>query len=269
MDFTTELINITEYNNNSLENTDESYENTNESLENSDDSLENTGDSREYTDEEVINIIYTFLKTINLENRLDGICALTLQVDRSSLTGTFIFNYNEKQLLKHYPGRFSNGQLEPRYEKIKDINWTINLSTNLPNPVEKGVATPIPEDEKCYPFCCDKCKQCYNHRLTNESIFNKFKNRNGSSKYIFRVVKKIQYGPLEFIKYFKIDDGIISEVKLTELENKMNSFKIYTCDKHNTYYGINLMSEDQISNYHHAKPQNETEFGPLILSKMQ
>jgi len=243
---------------------------TNNNLENTDDILENTDDILENIDDrKVIDIIHTFLQNINLENKLNGICALTLQVDRSSLIGTFIFNYNETRLLKHYPGRFSKGQLQPIYKKINDINWTINLSTNLPKLQETGVSTRFPEDENCSPFCCDMCKQANNSRLTNDYIFNNFKNRNGSSDYIFRVVKKIQYGPLEFLKFFKINDGIISEVNTTELEHKKNSFKIYTCNKHNTYYSVDLMTYEQQMNYHHAKPQNETEFGPLILSKMQ
>ena len=125
-----------------------------------------------------------------------------------------------------------------------------------------------PQDEGKYPFCCEHCKMLYRKRLTNENVFLKFKQKSGSSDYTFRVVKKVQRGPILFIKYFTLNNGCIKEVERPN-EYKTNSFKIYTCDIHNTYYSINLYSADNRFNYHHVKSQNETEFGDKIINLMK
>jgi len=71
-----------------------------------------------------------------------------------------------------------------------------------------------------------------------------------------------------YLKYFKLTNSIITEIIPSETEHKINTFKIYTCDIHNTYYSIDLMSEEICYNFHHAKLQNESEFGPKLLKKM-
>ena len=75
-------------------------------------------------------------------------------------------------------------------------------------------------------------------------------------------------GELLFIKYFKINNGVINEIEYRPYY-KVNSFKIYTCKTHNTYYGVNIYSDHEIPNYHHAKGQNETEYGQDILQFME
>ena len=198
--------------------------------------------------------------------RLSGICALTVAVDRTSLVGTFIFDYDKKQMHKHYPGRYSSNC--PTYEKIGDIRWTINLATGLKPCDGDGKATKIPENIAKFPFCCDQCTLLYRKRLTNDRVFDGFRQSKGSSEYTFRVVKKIQHGDLLWMKHFILKDGTITEIEYPESEYKVNSFKIYTCDRHNTYYSVNLQTEKNQCNYHHAKGQNETEYGPKLLSRM-
>lgn len=219
------------------------------------------------SDAEVIALIEQFLKKSKKSQcKLSGICALTIAVDRSSLVGTFIFDYDKKQMHKHYPGRYNSNC--PTYEKIGDIPWTINLATGLKPCDGDGKATKIPENIAKFPFCCDQCNLLYRKRLTNDRVFDGFRQSKGSSEYTFRVVKKIQYGDLLWIKHFILKDGTITEIERPENEYKVNSFKIYTCDKHNTYYSVNLQTDKDQYNYHHAKGQNETEYGPKLLARL-
>ncbi len=199
--------------------------------------------------------------------KLKGICALTLAVDRGSLCGTFIFNWDNREMLRHYPARYNSNS--PRYVKIGDTAWTINLAVGLSPTSQTGKKRGGEEDPTCMPFCCENVRKTSYRRLTDDGEFRKFKTSKGTSKYIFRVVKKIQYGPLEKIGFYTLKNGKVEEVQRTENENKKNTFKIYTCDTHNTYYGVNLMTLEATNNYHHAKGQNETEYGPKIIEAME
>ena len=44
---------------------------------------------------------------------------------------------------------------------------------------------------------------------------------------------------------------------------------ILTCKEHNTYYSINLNTTEPSYNYHHARGQNETYYGPKMLEKIK
>ncbi len=216
---------------------------------------------------DIIDIVEKFLsKSPQKLPKLEGICALTLGLDKCALVGTFIFDYSKKEMLKHYPARYPCNS--PNYVVIGNDKWTINLSTNLPPKSANGKAA-TPEDAESFPFCCDLCDILYRKRLTCDNVFNAFKKRKGSSEYTFRVVKKIQFGDLLWIKHFKLKDDKITAIDRIETEYKVNSFKIYTCDKHNTYYSVDLHTDKDVHNYHHAKGQNETEFGPMLVKKMQ
>lgn len=214
-----------------------------------------------YTDIEIIDKLESFLAKINLESKLKGICILTIGLDKKSLCGCFVFDYNTKKMLQHYPGRYDSNT--PIYKNVNGINFTINFDYNLPVLTENGKHSGLLEDINSYPLCCKDC--ITKNRLTNDSEFNNFINKTNTSKYIFKITRKISFGPLEYIKYFTLNDGIIEEVPYTGIEHKINSFKIYTCKKHNTYYSIDLNTYDETSNFHHAKGQNETLFGKKIL----
>ena len=204
--------------------------------------------------------IDTVEKFLNMNLR--GICAVTVAKDRGSLCGTFIFDYDTKTMLKHYPGRFQCNS--PIYRN----GWTINVATNLPKIKATGKASDVPEDPSYYPFCCEHCSILYKRRLSNDDIFSQFKAKWGSvNEKIFRVVKKIQHGDLVFLKYFKLDDGNVIEA--TPTPYKLNSFKVYTCDVHNTYYSVDLHTVKDRYNRHHAKGQNETEFSQELLNELK
>lgn len=220
-------------------------------------------------DTDIITSVEEFLHKANINTRLSGICALTIQLDRSSLTGTFIFDYDNMVMLKQYPGRYGSSPIQPIYKTFNGNNWTINLVTKLQPIVSDGGKSDIMECEECYPFCCNNCVKQYKLLPPQwESIFTNFKNRNGTSRYIFRVVKKIQSGDMEYLKYFRLENNEINEITPSETEHKINTFKIYKCDTHNTYYGVNLLGDVGTYNQHHAKLRNETEFGHQLLTKM-
>jgi hypothetical protein len=215
-------------------------------------------------DLEVIDKIKGFLQKAGLDSKLQGICILTLALDRSSLVGCFVFDYNSKTLLKHYPGYYNSDC--PMYKTIGERRFTINFDYNLTPMPENGKHTGLLEDFTSYPFCCKQCVT--KNRLTNEHEFNNLKNSSGTSEYIFKVVRKIQRGPLEFIKFFTLINSKIEEIPSLEFEHSINSFKIYTCSRHNTYYSVNLCTRDPQYTYHHSKGRNETLYGPKILELM-
>jgi len=225
----------------------------------------------EEDDKKVLNIIEEFLSNTSLP-KLKGICALTCAIDYSSLTGTFIFDWDNKKFLRDYGGRFDSNS--PKYIKIKNIEWTINLAVGLPNLSRTGKKCGGKEDPKFFPFCCERVQPQRNRygkrapRLSNEHLFTNFKDGCGSSPYTYRVVKKVQRGPLEKIGYYTLNNGKREEVNRNEREHRENSFKIYTCDHHNTYFAVNLFVDEQTHNKHHAKGQHETEYGPELLKAM-
>ena len=212
-------------------------------------------------DIEIINKIELFLKKVDLNSKLKGICILTVGIDRSSLYGCFVFDYDKKVLLKHYPGRYNTNS--PLYKNINGINFTINFDYNLPILKEDGKHSGLSEDLTTYPLCCKNCST--RDGLSNDDEFKKFINKSGTSDYIYKIVKKICYGPLQYIKFFTLKNDEIKEVPYTEEENSINSFKIFTCAKHNTYYSITLHSYNKHYTYHHLKGQNETFFGKKII----
>ena len=211
----------------------------------------------------IIDLLENFFNKLNILKPLKGICIITIAIDKSSLCSCFIFNYDTKEILKHYPQRYDSNK--PIYKTINNINFTINIAIDLPPFTENGKHSGIDEDLNYYPFCCINCKKTSNNRLTNEFEFDNFINKKNSSSYIFSVTKKIQFGALIFKKNFLLTNNNIIEEDNIENINKINSFKILTCSTHNTYYSINLQTLNKTSNYHHAKGQNETFYGPLML----
>ena len=212
-------------------------------------------------------VIQKFLSCDGRFPKLKGICALTLAVDKGSLCGTFIFDWDKQKMLRHYPARYNSNS--PKYVDIGDTSWTVNLAVGLPPQQQTGKKTGGDEDPSCFPFCCKNAEKSSSRRLTDDCEFRKFKGSKGTSRYIFRVVKKIQYGSLEKIGFYTLKGGKVEEIQRTESEHKRNTFKIYTCDTHNTYYSVNLMTLESTHNYHHAKGQNETEYGPKIIEAMK
>jgi len=211
----------------------------------------------------IIDLIEQFINKINILKKLKGICIITIAMDKLASCSCFIFNYDTKEMLKHYPQIYETNN--PIYKTINNKNFTINLVINLPLFTENGEHSGIDEDMNYYPFCCKNCKKTTNNKLSNEIEFDNFINKKNSSKYLFNITKKIQFGPLIFKKNYSLKNNNIKEEDDSENIYKINSFKILTCSVHNTYYSINLQTSNETYNYHHAKGQNETFYGPIIL----
>lgn len=215
----------------------------------------------------IINLIEKFIKKAKIIKPLRGICILTVAQDNSSLCGCFVFNYDSKTLLKHYPARYDTNS--PVYRELNNIKYTINFASSLPEVIETGKYTGVPEDELYYPLCCKECKKTTTKQLSNENEFDKFIKKNGTSKYICSITKKIQHGELIYNKYYSLINNKLKEEPLNEDVNKLNSFKLLTCSVHNTYYSIGLHTTETVYNYHHAKGQNETFYGSKILKMIE
>jgi hypothetical protein len=91
----------------------------------------------EFNDYEIISICEKFLSNFGLDKELQGICALTVVEDRSSLSGSFIFNYNTKTIEKQYP-EFLKKSHTPIYVSHNGFPFTINFKTDLPLISENG-----------------------------------------------------------------------------------------------------------------------------------
>ena len=147
----------------------------------------------------IIDLIEQFINKINILKKLKGICIITIAMDKLASCSCFIFNYDTKEMLKHYPQRYETNN--PIYKTINNKNFTINLVINLPLFTENGEHSGIDEDMNYYPFCCKNCKKTTNNKLSNEIEFDNFINKKNSSKYLFNITKKIQFGPLIFTPF--------------------------------------------------------------------
>jgi hypothetical protein len=215
-------------------------------------------------DSAVIDVLEDFVRKCKIRKPFQGICALTIGEDRGAICGTFLIDYPKRTLLRHYPAFIP--KTPPVYTKVDGTCWTVNFATGLKPVSSNGKASEEPEDASSSPFCCGGCSALYKKSLTLDGVFTGFKQSDGSAPFTFRVTKKIQHGDLCWIKYFRLQSGTVVEVGHPETEYKVNSFKVYTCGKHNTYYSVNLYTDKAVKNVHHAKGQNETEYGPALLT---
>ena len=193
--------------------------------------------------------------------RLNGITCSTIALDYQSLCGTVVFNADTLEVLRQYPGRTP---CKTKYTKDNGKAFTINVATGLPalanmEEASTGLET-IPFSVPLDILCCSLAVPLYNPRITNKAVFRQFLQKQGSSEFILRVCKKIQNGgPLEYIEYYQLKQSQLTPVEPTPY--KTNSFMIYTCKEHNTYFSLNLNTKTNVRNAHHAKLQHETEFG--------
>ena len=88
------------------------------------------------SDAQTIDDIDQFLaKCTRTLQHISGICVLT--VADGTLTGTFIFNYTNKQMMTQYPVRQLSCN-SPVFETINGTRWSIRLATRLPDTVGVG-----------------------------------------------------------------------------------------------------------------------------------
>ena len=205
-------------------------------------------------------VIRDFLKKHGFQ--LNGITCTTVAIDYESLCGTVVFNSDTLQVLRQYPGRIP---CKTKYVTDNGKAFTINVATGLPFLRNMEEASTTVLETMCIddPLCCNFAVPLYNARLTNAAVFRQFLEKQGSSEFIMRVCKKTQNGgPLNYIHYYKLENSQLTRVEPTPY--KTHSFMIYTCNKHNTYFSLNLNTQTNVRNSHHAKLQNETELGSEI-----
>ncbi|KAF2963867.1 hypothetical protein GQX73_g9698 [Xylaria multiplex] len=119
-------------------------------------------------------------------------------------------------------------------------------------------------------FCCSSIKAYRPARLDHEAKFDNFMRwtqadpgvpANGSSlvsdaKYAVQLVRQVNYGPQESIRYF-IPVGnnaafleVSEDALLSANFQKLNSFKNFRCEEHNKFFELNLYQENPINKHH-------------------
>lgn len=145
-------------------------------------------------------------------------------------------------------------------------------------------------------FCCSSIRPYRPQKLTYEAKFTSFIKRaeskaaitapetpattitllNHTSAFVIQVVRQVNYGPIEWKKYFVCANGIDDDVEVHEVsendliqENfeKLNSwdstfririyqtsnrprYKNFKCTNHNKFFELNIYEKDPVNTYH-------------------
>ncbi|KAI0521405.1 hypothetical protein F5B22DRAFT_596742 [Xylaria bambusicola] len=77
-----------------------------------------------------------------------------------------------------------------------------------------------------------------------------------SAAYAIQLVRQVNYGPQESIRYFVPASGSSDFLEVTENElipenfEKLNSFKNFKCDQHNKFFDVNLYQKNPVNTHH-------------------
>ncbi|KAI1148028.1 hypothetical protein F4825DRAFT_435465 [Nemania diffusa] len=119
-------------------------------------------------------------------------------------------------------------------------------------------------------LCCSSINPYRPKKLDHEPKFNSFMSwaksdptepANGSSivssaPYVVQLVRQINYGRRESIRYFIPDTNSSAFLKATEQDliqanfEKLNSFKNFRCAEHNKFFEVNLYQKDPVNTHH-------------------
>ncbi|KAJ2995490.1 hypothetical protein NUW58_g1252 [Xylaria curta] len=119
-------------------------------------------------------------------------------------------------------------------------------------------------------FCCSSIKPYRPARLDHEAKFDHFMRWTesdsvtpandssliGEAPYAVQLVRQVNYGPQESIRYFipVKNDSAFLEVTEDDLLSvnfqKLNSFKNFKCARHNKFFELNLYQENPSNNHH-------------------
>ncbi|KAI5459669.1 hypothetical protein BGZ63DRAFT_465138 [Mariannaea sp. PMI_226] len=121
-------------------------------------------------------------------------------------------------------------------------------------------------------FCCSKIEPYRAQQLDHERKFTAFmtwadrvtssltSNENhtpvSGAPYAVQIVRQINFGPQEWIRYFIPGSGETAFAEVTEddlLEanfKKLNSYKNFRCAKHNRFFEVNIYQKDAINTHH-------------------
>ncbi|EPE36671.1 hypothetical protein GLAREA_08834 [Glarea lozoyensis ATCC 20868] len=76
------------------------------------------------------------------------------------------------------------------------------------------------------------------------------------SAFVIQIVRQVNYGPLEFKRYFTPSKDGSGFVELTEKAlidanfQKLNSYKNYRCSSHDKFFEFNLYQKDPVNKHH-------------------
>ncbi|KAI3564215.1 hypothetical protein IWW34DRAFT_812813 [Fusarium oxysporum f. sp. albedinis] len=110
--------------------------------------------------------------------------------------------------------------------------------------------------------CCDAVETYRPQYLSHQAKFNKFIHDliQLSPPYVVQLVRQVNYGPFESKRYFIPTDGTESDF-VGFIENDLiqaNFQKIYKCQGHNKFFGVNIYQKDPINKHywrvHIARP---------------
>ncbi|KAI0437931.1 hypothetical protein F4803DRAFT_536861 [Xylaria telfairii] len=119
-------------------------------------------------------------------------------------------------------------------------------------------------------FCCSSIEAYRPARLDHEAKFDCFMrwarsdpvaSTKGSSliseaQYAVQLVRQVNYGPQESIRYFIPVDSNSAFLEVAENDllsvnfEKLNSFKNFRCQKHNKFFELNLYQENPVNTHH-------------------
>ena len=204
-----------------------------------------------------------------------GVLALTVQRNRKTESGAMIINFDAKtpQMLQCYPHEFNKACTEGRVDDLL-FAWVDNLDSSVLDrqPMkELDEAKDETKEDSVKPFCCENLTPYRPRPTSKDSMFKDFLASTGSAKgIIFEIKSQVDRGRLLSVKYFRLHDGKISEVK-GQFTQKIHTFKNYKCRKHNRFFGVDLYRETDSTgyNYHHMRAsafakQNDSLFEELF-----
>ncbi|KAH6884900.1 hypothetical protein B0T10DRAFT_564325 [Thelonectria olida] len=126
-------------------------------------------------------------------------------------------------------------------------------------------------------FCCDKIKSYRPQYLSHEAKFNNFmtwasfprESAAGSGDdtainllevhppFAVQLVRQINYGPLEFKRYFVPIEGkqhefveVVETALIQANFQKLNTYKNYKCDVHDRFFEVNIYQKDPVNKHH-------------------
>ena len=207
-----------------------------------------------------IDIALKIMAKLKINQRHDGILAITIQKNRTGNVDTMVIDCGNRKLLELYPNPMDTNLEEKMYEDFI-ITWKY-----LPTIGEmRAEPSAVSSDEA---FCCKNFVPYKPIRTEKDQIFNQFVEKTGTLKdFIFKVAEQVDNGPLISTKYFKLFDSQYQEIKDTSDLKKIHSFKNYKCRRHNRFFALDLYSTKNTYNGHHMRAIPRTSFGGFPILK--
>ncbi|EGG21263.1 hypothetical protein DFA_01142 [Cavenderia fasciculata] len=197
------------------------------------------------SDKEIIKKFKTYCSKEHINT--SNILAITIQLNRSTKCTSFIIDFDNEKLLKAYTLE-NDGKTVDKYAG----SFSISYHANLPRLDESAPAQV--DAPGSAPFCCHNLVPFKPTRTARDSVFADLLSGQGNHPdIVYEVKAQVDNGPMISTRYFKVLSSKIKEIDRDNNTNKIHSFKNYKCPTHNRFYGIDLYSTREGSNYHHMR----------------